>query len=660
MAISRMLKIQLFAHNSIKEEVKRFLRELGVVEVTAVSGVGGDSMVMDGEEVPDILEKKEQIENSISFLERFAEKPSFFEKLSRGPLTASDDELEELDREISPVGIWGESGKIDDRIRSSKEELSKSKEIVSSLQGWRGLEVSLEALSTQKYELQMWTLPEKQAAAGLEDIYGKFELCHFESCLVEDGKVHLAVILPGAGQNDLTEALKEIGGFHNIYRGVEGTPAQVIENEKLHWDLLERKIREAEAEAGELAGILDKLYILSDYYGEKLGLTEIESKFYHTASTSLIEGWIRALDKKKLEKSISSNFDDIEFAFREPLDDEEPPIHLDNNAATRPSEFVTTLYGRPVYSEVDPTPLLAPFFILFFAMCLSDAGYGIILAAFAAFIILKFKPSGGFALLMKLLFAGGIVTAIVGVLSGGIFGIGPESFPPFMRQFILVNPLKEPMKMLNISFVMGLVHMLFGMGVKMTAKIKEGMIADALLDNLCWIIFLIVLAPLGYSVILGGYVPDVVMWWSKRAALVFVFIIFITGGRKKKSIINKVLGGLVGFYDVVGYFGDVLSYARLLALGLATSAIAIAVNDIAKMVIGMPYYAGYLAAILILLGGHTFNLAVNTLGGFVHSARLQYLEFFSKFFTGGGKEFKPFRNERHYSIIKNQNSDKSV
>ena len=296
----------------------------------------------------------------------------------------------------------------------------------------------------------------------------------------------------------------------------------------------------------------------------------------------------------------------------------------------------------------------------FFAMCLSDAGYGIILAVFAAVIILKFKPSGGFALLMKLLFVGGIVTAIVGVLSGGIFGIGPESFPPFMRQFILVNPLKEPMKMLNISFVMGLVHMLFGMGVKMTAKIKEGMIADAIFDNLCWIIFLIVLAPLGYSVILGGYVPDVVMWWSKRAALVFVFIIFITGGRKKKSIINKVLGGLVGFYDVVGYFGDVLSYARLLALGLATSAIAIAVNDIAKMVIGMPYYAGYLAAILILLGGHAFNLAVNTLGGFVHSARLQYLEFFSKFFTGGGKEFKPFRDERNYSIIKNQDSDQSV
>ena len=129
-------------------------------------------------------------------------------------------------------------------------------------------------------------------------------------------------------------------------------------------------------------------------------------------------------------------------------------------------------------------------------------------------------------------------------------------------------------------------------------------------------------------------------------------VIFVTGGRKQKSFIMKILGGLVKFYDSVGYFGDVLSYARLLALGLATSAIALAVNDIAAMVKGMPYYIGYIVMVLVLIGGHLFNLAVNTLGSFVHSARLQYLEFFGKFFTGGGAEFKPFRSERKYSVLK--------
>ncbi|MCD6379830.1 hypothetical protein J7M07_05225, partial [bacterium] len=256
MAISRMLKIQLLAHNSIKEEVKRYLRELGVVEVTAVYGIDEDKRMTGEEEVGGILEKKEQIENSISFLKGFVEKPTIFEKLRRGPLRTSDNEIEKLDKEVSASGMWGECGKLDDRIRSSKEELLKSKEMVSSLRGWRKLKVPLEALSTEKYELQMWTLPEKQAAAGLDDVYGRFELCHFESCLKENGKDYLAVILPVAGQEDLTEALKELGGSRAIYKGVVGTPEKVIETEMSRWEGLEMNVLEAEAEAQKLAEIL--------------------------------------------------------------------------------------------------------------------------------------------------------------------------------------------------------------------------------------------------------------------------------------------------------------------------------------------------------------------------------------------------------------------
>jgi V/A-type H+-transporting ATPase subunit I len=208
------------------------------------------------------------------------------------------------------------------------------------------------------------------------------------------------------------------------------------------------------------------------------------------------------------------------------------------------------------------------------------------------------------------------------------------------------------MKMLNIAFLMGLVHILFGMGIRMVANFRAGLVTDAIFDNLFWIIFLVALAPLGYSAILGGTISPQISFWSSRASLVLAAAIFLTGGRKQKNIIAKFFKGLLGFYDIVGYFGDVLSYARLLALGLATSAIALAVNGIAQMVSGLPYYTGYVAAVLVLLLGHLFNLAVNTLGAFVHSGRLQYLEFFSKFFAGGGKEFRPFKTERSYSICK--------
>ena len=383
----------------------------------------------------------------------------------------------------------------------------------------------------------------------------------------------------------------------------------------------------------------------------RVGLYGVERHFHYTERTFMLEGWIRAVDRGSIEKGLLSRFKDIELSFRPPREGEVPPIHLANRPIVRPYEFVTTLYGRPVYGAVDPTPLLAPFFVIFFAMCLTDAGYGLTLAAVSGAFIWKFKPAGGAEKLLRLLFMGGIVTAVIGVVTGGIFGIDAAALPPFIQNFIFINPLEEPMKMLNIAFLMGLIHILFGMGVKMVANFRARLVLDALLDDLLWICFIIALAPIGFSAILGGEVPPGVLSYGRWGALVAAGGIFLTGGRKRKGIVRKLLGGLVGFYDVVGYFGDVLSYARLLALGLATSAIALAVNGIAGMVTGLPAYTGYVAAILVLVLGHGFNLAVNTLGAFVHSGRLQYLEFLSKFFVGGGKEFRPFRSQRRYSVM---------
>jgi len=348
---------------------------------------------------------------------------------------------------------------------------------------------------------------------------------------------------------------------------------------------------------------------------------------------------------------LNEKFREVFISFREPAPDEPPPIALENKPVFDPFEFVTTLYGYPNYRELDPTPLLAPFFVLFFAMCLTDAGYGLTLAAISGIAIAKLKPGGGMGKLLKVLFYGGIVTAVVGLVTGGIYGIDYNSLPDWVKSFVIINPLEEPMKMLNISFLIGLVHMLFGMGIRMYSNFKEHNWTDALFDDLAWILFLVVLAPLGYAGILGGKIPSSVAVISKKAALILAAIIFVTGGRKQGNIVKKFFKGLIGFYDVVGYFGDVLSYARLLALGLATSAIAIAINGIAKMVLGLPFYTGYIAALLVLVLGHLFNIAVNTLGAFVHSGRLQYLEFFSKFFSGGGKPFRPFRSERRYSVV---------
>jgi V/A-type H+-transporting ATPase subunit I len=316
----------------------------------------------------------------------------------------------------------------------------------------------------------------------------------------------------------------------------------------------------------------------------------------------------------------------------------------------RPFEFVTTLYGRPVYWEFDPTPFLAPFFIVFFGLCVSDAGYGLILAALTFVFMRKMQPGGG-RKLMQLMFMGGLATTAVGAVTGGWFGIDPGIMPAWLGGIVVMNPLEEPMKMLNVVFILGIVQIITGLAIKMVAEFKEGRWLDGILDQLVWIFFIVFLVPLGYSFILGGEVSADVMGFCQKAAMGAGLVVVATGARKNPNPIMKALGGVLKLYDIVGYFGDVLSYARLLALGLATGAIAMAINGVAGMARGIPV-VGIVAAIIVLLGGHLFNIAVNCLGGFVHSGRLQYLEFFSKFFEGGGRAFTPFQVEKKYSVVK--------
>lgn len=649
MGISRMLKMQLLGHTSVKEEVKLFLKEAGVVHVTDVS-LEEKRSDFEEDTVRAVERRLEMTEESLAFLDEYAEKLSFMQRMSKGPLLTSPDEIEEFERDVPVDAIHDECSSLQTAMRKARDDLARSKELVRTLEPWRDLTVPFESLTTERYQVQFWSIPEKAVEDDFESLIGQFPLVQIDEVSRAGGRVYATVILSRSEGEVFDEALKEGGAFRHAFEKLSGTPSGAIDSEQDRWNELEREIEEARGRARELAAERDGLLIRSDYYGERIGLSGVERHFHKTDSTFLMEGWVRALDRKWFEKELHSRYRDFEIIFREPRDDEEPPISLENRRAAQPYEFVTTLYGRPVYREFDPTPLLAPFFVLFFALCLTDAGYGLTLAAVSGLMIVKMKPAGGVGQLLKLLFMGGIVTAVIGLVTGGIFGIEASALPDFVQRFVFINPLDEPMKMLNIAFLMGLVHILFGMGIRMVANFRAGLVADAVFDNLCWMVFLVALTPLGYSAILGGAVPPQLSFWSSRTALVLAAVIFITGGRKQKNIFAKFFKGLLGFYDIVGYFGDVLSYARLLALGLATSAIALAVNGIAQMVSGLPYYTGYVAAVLVLVLGHVFNLAVNTLGAFVHSGRLQYLEFFSKFFTGGGEEFRPFRTERNYSV----------
>jgi len=330
---------------------------------------------------------------------------------------------------------------------------------------------------------------------------------------------------------------------------------------------------------------------------------------------------------------------------RKPEEDEETPVLLDNPRLVQPFEAITEMYSLPNSKEVDPNTLMAPFYFIFFGMMVSDAGYGLLMSIITGILLIKYKFEGLLDKLLRLLFLGGISTFIWGALFGGWFGdivsavtSGRYSIPP-----LWFNPMNNPMKLLICSLILGAIHLFVAMGIQGYKKIKEGKILDAIFDTGFWYIFLIGLGLL----LLGGTAGTI----GKYMAITGAVLLVLTQGRSEKNIIKKFTKGVLSLYDAVGFMSDVLSYSRLLALGLATGVIASVINAMGTLIGFNPL--GIIVLIIVFIVGHVFNLVINALGAYVHASRLQYVEFFGKFFEGGGKAYKPFKVNTKYININN-------
>jgi len=305
------------------------------------------------------------------------------------------------------------------------------------------------------------------------------------------------------------------------------------------------------------------------------------------------------------------------------------PTALRNPPLVEPFEMITDMYSIPSSRGMDPNLFMAPFYVAFFGMMVSDAGYGIALAIVATLFLVKLKPQGMAKKLAGVLAMGGVSTFVWGALFGGWLGL---SLPP-----LWFNPMEEPITMLALCFGLGALQLFVGMGLQAYLNIKRGKILEALFDQGLWFVFLIGLPLLA--------VPALSQV-GKVLSIVGAVGLILTQGRHKEGIFSKFFSGLLSLYNVTGFLSDVLSYSRLFALGLATGVIAMLINTIAAMlgsnIIGMIFM------VAILIGGHAFNLLINVLGAYVHASRLQYIEFFGKFFEGGGKAFSPFRIKTKY------------
>lgn len=452
----------------------------------------------------------------------------------------------------------------------------------------------------------------------------------------------LAIVFKNSDEDEAMETLRKVN-FNSINIELNKTPSEYISDYKNTIDQANKELTKIEEQFTEYALDIETLEIFYEYYSNEKLREQKSEDFAKTNKLIYLEGYIPTEKEALFEKTIKKVCDKYYYLNMEEVkrDSNSAPIKLKNDKFSSAFEGLVKTYSMPSYNEVDPTPLVAPFYWLFFGMMVADFGYGL-LVTILSFIVLKtcnLKES--VKKNVKFFFYLGFSIMLWGAIYGSYFSL-PLGIPG------LINPTTDYNTILKISIIIGLIHVFVGLGTKAYIQIRDGKALDAFYDVGLWYITLttVILLLLGSYM---GFTP-LVMKIIKYIMIIAMIGIILTGGRDVKNIGGRIGLGVYSLYGISGYMGDLISYARLMALGLSGGFIALSVNQICAMVGFKP--ATIIFVILIFIFGQTFNLSLSLLGAYVHSARLIYVEFFGKFYEGGGREFKDFKIDEKYINIK--------
>lgn len=477
----------------------------------------------------------------------------------------------------------------------------------------------------------------------------KEQTCFFAVCAAEDGPF-------------MDQALKKLG----FIRAPLSSEIPAVQSRKLEETIrrLGEEMARAEEAVRALAPERGNLKFLADYYAMREEKYQMLSKLAQSRSVFLITGFVPARDAEKLERGLTARYP-VYVEFTDPDEEEDVPVLLQNNKFAEPVEGIVESYSLPGKGEMDPTAITAPFYYVLFGLMLSDAAYGLIMVFGCAYCLKKFKNmEPGMRKTLKMFLYSGISTTFWGVLFGSFFGdavnvIAATFFdrPDIRLAPLWFEPVAMPMKMLVFSFAFGIVHLFAGLGAKLYSCIKSGHILDGIYDAVFWyllvggaIVYILTIDMFTEMFELGFTLPASVGNVAAAAALVGLVGIILTNGRESKNWGKRIAKGLYGAYGITSYLSDILSYSRLLALGLATSVISTVFNQMGSMLGNS--IPGMILFILVFVIGHALNLAINAMGAYVHTNRLQFVEFFGKFYEGGGRKFSPFAIHTKYFKVK--------
>jgi V/A-type H+-transporting ATPase subunit I len=649
MAIVEMQKIHILSLKQHKDGILKTLQKNEVLDIQTMeqAAAGGT------EELGKLDLQLAEIKSCIAFLEGISEKKkSFIEGFIPPKDEIAEAEFIQTCTKFDCPDFLEKCKGLESELVSLKSLKNELNSDLKNLLPWHSLSVPLKDLGCT---LKTCVVTGKIRTAKFLEFKFKFEKFSDAVDIVIASQTreetHLVLIYLAADKIALNDFIGKTD-FEPISLPIsDNTPEQEILKIRSLFDKTDTQIKEYLNEAQQLINHLDKLKYLHDFILEDKSQLLAKQKFADLNYSFVIEGWIRKADFEKVKAALLKVSKEIEIFEIEPAKGEKPPVALQNPGVLSPFELITSIYGTPKSDELDPTLPLSFFFALFFGICLGDFGYGIVLSLFAIYFLKKYKLSAGGVKLMWLLLFGGGVAALVGILTGSYFGFNAANIPIFksaLTSIQIIDPIKNPLTMLVFSLALGVIQILFGITLQMVHRIMNKQLTDALLDDGIWLFFLSSLVFLIVSNAMALDTARIAGYLSMAGAVALI----LTQGRHKKNIVQKFFSGLLSLYKVSGYMGDTLSYSRLLALGMSTTIIGSVINILAGMVKGGVPVLGIVLMVVILIVGHIFNLIIGTLGAFVHSTRLQMVEFFSKFYEGGGREFRPFKREAEFTILK--------
>ncbi|HII4407703.1 V-type ATP synthase subunit I [Clostridium perfringens] len=646
MAIVKMNKFTLLAFESEKEKLLKKIQSSSEVEFINLQ----DEEKVEGNEVFESLSKDDLdaettlIEENVSktrsaldFLKEFVAEVGGLKALKAGKESLTLDELEVKVENSNWEVVYSEVKKMERELATLENEKTKLLGEIEILEPWQSFDAPLGELNNFKKVVAFLGVISSQNLENMKnEIESEFKESYIEVISNTDQDSYVFVMTMKERAEEMDEVLNNFG-FSAFQTKYKEKASVLVEEFKL-------KIQEIEAQKSDLKGVLSNyreekrtLELAYEYYSNILLRKEASENFLKTDRVVVIQGWVPKNDNSSLEGIIQSSVGDMYYLEFEEVKEEEVaevPVKLHNKGPAAAFDSITEMYSLPRYDEIDPTPLLTPFYLVFFGMMVADLGYGLVLFVGSLLAMKLLNLDEAQEKFAKFFMYLSIATTIAGAVFGTAFGFELKSIG-------LINPSKDTNLLLILSVGFGVIQIFFGLFIKAYMLIRDKQYLYALFDVGSWIMLLIGLPMIFFD----GPISLV----GKVLAIVGSILIILTQGRDEETKGAQIGQGLYALYGITGYVGDLVSYTRLMALGIAGGSIAAALN----LIIGMfPGIAVIIVGPLFFIAAHTFNMLLSLLGAYVHTARLQYVEYFSKFYEGGGKAFTPFRTINKFITIK--------